>query len=129
MGTPPERVRVARAGVLAAVALALGVGVGIGFVVGRAGRPASPPPDPEPLVQAGDLTPPVAPDGSGWRGPVEVFYPVPYASPPELTFPVAPRSFRVKEQRADGFKVEITECETDRTPSWHAKGRPRPRGM
>lgn len=128
MGTQPDRTGVARVGVLAAVTLALCVGVGIGYVLGRAGPPAGPPAEVEPLVQAGDLTPPVTPDLDGWRGPVEVFYPVPYSAPPELTFPVAPRSFRVKEQRADGFKVEITECGTERTPTWRAKGLPQPPG-
>ena len=127
MSTQPDRMRVARVGVLAAITLALGVGVGIGFVFGRAMQPANPPPEAGPLVQAGDLTPPVPPDSYGWRGPVEVFYPVPYTSPPELTFPVAPRNFQVKEQRADGFKVEITECGTEQAPTWRAKGLPQPR--
>ncbi len=129
MNTQPARMRAAWVGVLAAVTLALGVGVGVGFVLGRAMQPVSPPPEAELLVQSGDLTPPVTPDLYGWRGPVEVFYPVPYASSPELTFPIAPRSFQVKEQRADGFKVEITECGTERAPTWRAKGLPQPRGI
>jgi hypothetical protein len=119
--------RVALVGALAAIMLALGVGVGIGYMLGRAMQPAGSSAEAEPLVQSGDLTPPVTPDLYGWRGPVEVFYPIPYASPPELTFPVAPQSFRVKEQRADGFKVEITGG-TERTPTWRAKGLPQPRG-
>ena len=127
MRNQPERRRLARVGLLAAITLALTAGVGIGFVLGRATQPASPLPEAESLVQEGDLTPPVTPDLYGWRGPIEVFYPVPYASPPELTFPVAPRTFQVKEQRADGFKVEITKCDTGRTPTWRANGLPQPR--
>ncbi len=80
MGTQPERIRAARVGILAAVTLALGVGIDIGFVLGWAVRPASPPPEADLLVQAGDLTPPVTPDLYGWRGPAEA---PPPARPPE----------------------------------------------
>ena len=120
--------RLARATVLVAVVLALGVGVGMGFFIGRATIPPTSPPEPETLVQEGDLTPPISPDIYGWRGPVEIFYPIPYASQPQLTFPVAPESFQVKEQRADGFKVEIMRCKTDEVPTWRAEGLRRQRG-
>jgi hypothetical protein len=128
MASPTERIRVGWATVLVAVILALGVGVGVGFVLGRAMQPAGSSAEAEPLVQSGDLTPPVAPDSYGWSGPVEVFYPIPYASPPELTFPLPPQSFQVKAQRADGFKVEILRCGTEHAPTWRAKGLPEARG-
>jgi hypothetical protein len=124
MDTQPEKMRLSRVCIPVAILLALAVGVGIGFVFGRATQPVSLVSEVKPLVQEGALTPPVTPELSGWRGPVEVFYPVPYASPPELTFPIAPRRFEIKEQRADGFKVQITECGTEQTPTWRAKGLP-----
>ena len=113
--------------VLNAITMAAGVGIGIGFLLGRSTQPPSLPPEPGLLVQEGDLTPPIRADSYGWTGPVEIFYPIPYVSPPELIFPVAPRTFQVIEQRPDGFKMEITRCDTERTPTWRAKGLAPPR--
>ncbi|MBI3939587.1 MAG: hypothetical protein HY315_02020 [Acidobacteria bacterium] len=54
---------------------------------------------------------------------IEVYYPVPYETPPELTWPNMPYQFGVREQRTDGFKVQFTSGYSGTgLPTWQAKG-------
>jgi hypothetical protein len=57
--------------------------------------------------------------------PIEVFYPVSYVSPPNLTVALPFGEVRVKEQRADGFAVELVKSVgIPDAAKWHAKGQP-----
>lgn len=56
-------------------------------------------------------------------GTYEVFYPQPYQTTPELTWPKQPLAFQVLEQRPDGFIVRITSwADGDPHPEWQAEG-------
>ena len=61
-------------------------------------------------------------------GEIEIFYPRPYQSTPNLTFPSAnhnPHTFRLIEQRSDGFKIRTDGIVTkDSVVDWRADGRP-----
>jgi hypothetical protein len=55
----------------------------------------------------------------------DVYYPVPYQFPPELTWTNMPYQIRVLEQRADGFRVRFTgSYYGSGSPMWQAKGIP-----
>jgi hypothetical protein len=55
----------------------------------------------------------------------EIFYPRPYVSPPNLTFPNPPDSFQLIEQRPDGFKIKVWQWKRLEQPStWRAIGGP-----
>jgi hypothetical protein len=65
---------------------------------------------------------------SGWvdvrlNDELEVFYPRPYASTPNLTFPISLSHFKVLKQRPDGFKIKVVESHADRS-QWQAVGVP-----
>jgi hypothetical protein len=71
------------------------------------------------LVQGGVL--------SEFAGPgiYEVSYPHPYSSPPELTWLTRPQGYRMLDERADGFRMEVTRRGPhDLPPRWEAKGIP-----
>jgi hypothetical protein len=56
---------------------------------------------------------------------LEIFYPRPYATPPNLTFPNPPESFQLIEQRPDGFKINVWQWKHTGQPStWKAVGVP-----
>jgi len=92
--------------------LTLCAGFGLGFFVAKHTGPAA---DPELLTQSGTLAP------AGYRGPYKVFYPVPFASPPHLTFPTSPIGYTLKDQRADGFEIDI-QIGGVQEMKWEAKG-------
>jgi hypothetical protein len=81
---------------------------------------------PGPLVQTGEIPP--------QPGKQEIYYPVPYASPPNLTFPDPPGSYTVLKQTPQGFEIEIHQMYRDRRPgegaevksarTWRAEGVP-----
>jgi hypothetical protein len=53
----------------------------------------------------------------------EVYYPIPYQSPPELTWPNLPYDVRIIEQRADGFVAKFSGTFSGYgPPTWRAKG-------
>ncbi len=69
------------------------------------------------LVQTGFV-----PISSG-RDPYEVFYPRPYATPPELTFPAgAGVDLQTLEQSPHGFRVHVTPDNHSGLVSWKARG-------
>jgi hypothetical protein len=61
-------------------------------------------------------------------GDIDVYYERPFASPPALTFAkegdVRLFSFKVVDQRANGFKIHVSAISTDEYPRWEAKGQP-----
>jgi predicted acylesterase/phospholipase RssA len=69
------------------------------------------------LVQTGEMT------GVNGTGEYEVFYPQPYASPPELTWNHEPNGFKITEQRSNGFIIYIhSYMPLSKPPKWTAKG-------
>jgi hypothetical protein len=74
------------------------------------------------LVQTGYVTVSFA------KGPYEVFYPRPYASPPELTFPDADDGQGVDvgrlQQTATGFRAYLTADNWSGLLKWRARGVP-----
>jgi hypothetical protein len=76
------------------------------------------------LLQTGTI------DAAG-RAPVsdpqfDVYYPIPYVSPPELTWINMPYDIRVLEQRPDGFRVQFTGTfYGNGPPKWQARGVPK----
>jgi hypothetical protein len=110
----------------------LGLGLAAGFWIGRAGRPSSagagygrpafsPAPDDGLLVQTGLM-------GHVWDvgKDYEVFYPRPYASPPEVIFNTYPEeTYDLVEQRKDGFRIrfKVLVVKGER-PSYRARGVP-----
>jgi len=77
------------------------------------------------LVQTGYIT------LSSARGPYEIFYPHPYASPPELSFPDVAGSLvdtAKLEQTAQGFRVYLTGWTSAGLLKWRARGVPAPDG-
>lgn len=63
-------------------------------------------------------------------GDLEVYYPVPYKSPPKLTWPetdwgLSRSSFSVEEQRKDGFKLSVSSYSSStKKLRWKAEGIP-----
>ena len=56
-------------------------------------------------------------------GIYDVTYLRPYTSPPELTWPNRPLGYRMLEERADGFRFEVTlRGPHDLAPRWEARG-------
>jgi hypothetical protein len=55
-------------------------------------------------------------------GEQEVYYPVPYAFPPNLEFPTAPSWVQVVEQKADHFRVKCDAGCSQMWVSWKARG-------
>ncbi len=56
-------------------------------------------------------------------GVYEVSYPRPYATPPELSWLNRPMGYRMLEERADGFRFEVTlRGPHDLAPRWEARG-------
>jgi hypothetical protein len=77
------------------------------------------------LVQTGYITLSSAP------GPYEIFYPRPFASPPELTFPDVAGSLvdtAKLEQTGQGFRVYLTGWTSAGMLKWRARGVPTPGG-
>jgi hypothetical protein len=73
--------------------------VAAGFAMGWFARPLlSDPPDPQ--LQEGTLS---LPDKEAH----DIFYPRPFARPPNLTVGISSGDLVVVEQRADGFKVRV----------------------
>ena len=68
----------------------------------------------------------------GGTGQYQIYYPTPFASPPQLAFPNIDRSvvdrsdFELVDQTADGFQIRVTSF-TRSSPNapleWEAKGR------
>ncbi len=59
-------------------------------------------------------------------GEYEVFYPQPYVSAPGLTWNPAPSSFKITEQRPDGFIIKIQSYTYgSKPPRWIASGVPK----
>jgi hypothetical protein len=63
-------------------------------------------------------------------GYYNVYYPIPFVSPPELTWPKtvngpSRRDFTVVEQRSDGFRIHVHSLFSSWTDDilWRAKGR------
>ncbi len=88
-----------------AAVLALALGFASGLIAGRWTAPAAP----SELIEQTALF-----DGPTDLGTTEVFYPHPFARPPELTIteerqdPHSSWQWQVLEQRSDGFKVKFT---------------------
>jgi hypothetical protein len=84
--------------------LALALGIAGGFIAGRWTTPATPS---NTIEQTGLF------DGPMELGIIEVFYPQPFARPPELTIteekqdPHSAWEWQVLEQRSDGFKLKF----------------------
>ena len=56
-------------------------------------------------------------------GVYEVSYPRSYATPPELSWLSRPMGYRMLEERADGFRFEVTlRGPHDLAPRWEARG-------
>ncbi|MFL6208915.1 MAG: hypothetical protein ACJ74W_08700 [Pyrinomonadaceae bacterium] len=53
---------------------------------------------------------------------VDVYFPIPYETPPELKWVNMPFEYRMLEQRADGFKVKFNGGGRVGLPEWQAKG-------
>jgi hypothetical protein len=77
------------------------------------------------LVQTGYIN--LSSSGSTY----EIFYPRPYASPPELSFPDVAGSLvnpEKLEQTAQGFRVTLTGWTSTKLLKWRARGVPAPGG-
>jgi hypothetical protein len=87
-----------------ALALVLALGFVGGFIAGRWTAPATPPSTIEQTALF---------DGPMELGALEIFYPHPFARPPELTIievmqdPHSSWEWHVLEQRRDGFKLKF----------------------
>jgi hypothetical protein len=87
-----------------ALVLVLALGFAGGFIAGRSTAPATPP---STIEQTAFF------DGPTDLGGLEVFYPHPFARPPELTIveekqdPHSGWEWRVLERRRDGFKLKF----------------------
>jgi hypothetical protein len=68
------------------------------------------------LVQTGSMR--VAPS----QGPVEVYYPRPFAYQPELTFPDQSVPYGKLEQSAQGFRIYFKDGTWSGTVRWQARG-------
>jgi hypothetical protein len=54
---------------------------------------------------------------------IDVYFPIAYETPPELTWLNMPYDFRVLEQRADGFQVKFSSSYSGvGPPQWRARG-------
>jgi hypothetical protein len=74
------------------------------------------------VIESGDLSQQEGESPITSRHRTEVFYPIPYASPPNLIVKCPDRVVVLRQQRADGFIFEVDKFVPGESVTWQAKG-------